>query len=263
MGKTIAFCFTCLVVFASAGCSMTPKVATLDLQAPGAQRIVQLRRNLNAQNRAESMGYEHPHAFSAIEMAREVDLLVLRKFRWGKYGLDSRWIAMPVFLDESREKLIPALVAGFREATSSDRIAFSVAGRHGRPTAGEVYLAENSLVWILATVDGIPYTGKDRYWMDSEQWTIEDKPGLIVREDKVSQTMKVIHDLAAEVEETSAEPQKEQTGQALKTDSGEKTTPSGPKSLEEKLETLKRWKDSGLIGEEEYKREKERILKQL
>ena len=197
----------------------------------------------------------------------------------------------PIFAEASRETFMPALVSAFKEATRSDRIAFNVPGREGRPTTGEVYLKNNQLVWVFEAVDGFPYTGRDKFYIDGEQWIIEEKAGLVVKENEKKRIVEVVRDLSikpevtAEIaEERVSEPPEEAVWttvgeaaavppaplpeEAVSTTVEEAAVPPGAISpgvdkLEKKLHTLKDWKDKGLITDEDFEKEKANILQQL
>lgn len=257
--KKILF-FWCISILMLAGCASSPKITAIDISGVGDKGMVKLHRSLSPENQPVNMDYGHPHDFASHEIGAELDLLVLRKFKWGKYGLDNKWIGRPVFPALSREKLIAALASAFNEATRSDRIAFNVSARKNQLTTGEVFInKENQLVWIFETIDGFPCTGKDRYWLDDADWTIEEKTGLTVKEYKNDQIVKVIRDLSIGVEDIVHEEEEERAGQART----EKAISPGLKGLEEKLQSLKRWKEDGLIDEKDYQKKKDELLQQL
>jgi hypothetical protein len=242
--------------------------------------IVKFERSFNADGVPANMDYDQPHQFTPSEMGLELDVLTLRKFEWGKFGFKNKWVQKPVFAETAREQLVAALVSAFKEATGADRIAFKVPGRKGRETTGEVYIKENELVWIFKAIDGFPFTGKDKYWLDGEQWSIEEKDGLVVKEYKDKQILKVVRDLsvasevtaaaAAVVEERPPQPPTAAPPEALSREVKEpvvappaEVISPGLDELEKKLQTLKKWQESGLITDEDYKSEKAQILQQL
>ena len=173
MRKTFVYSGVCILLLMLAGCTSAPRMTTVALQGAEDKDLVKLHRKLNPEGRPVNMNYAHPHDFTASEIGFEIGLLRLRKFQWGKFGIGNKWVEKPIFQETSREKLIAALVAAFEEATRSDRIGFSVPGRKSQPTTGKVYLKDNQLVWVFEAIDGFPFTGKDKFWMDGEQWTIE------------------------------------------------------------------------------------------
>lgn len=264
MKNIFLFCFISILMLA--GCASSPEVATVELSGVGEKGVIKLHRSLNPENQPVNMDYEHPHDFTVSEIGSEIDLLALRRFKWGKYGMGNKWVKKPLFPGASKDKLISALVSAFKEATGSDRIAFNISGRRDRPTTGEVYLKDNQLVWIFETVDGHPYTGKDRYWLDDQDWTIEERTGLTVREYKDNQIVKVIREMTIKplkIAEEEAEEQEEEIEERPEPAKRERVVSPGLKDLEKKLETLKRWKDKDLISDEDYQKEKEYILQQL
>ena len=120
-----------------------------------------------------------------------------------------------------------------------------------------------------------PFTGKDKYWLDGEQWGIEEKHGLVVKEYEDKRLLKVVRDLSmapevtteAVVEERPSQPPAPQAvsreaREAVVT-SGEVMSPGSDELREEKLDALKKWKEAGLITDEDYEKEKAQILQQV
>ena len=212
MRKMLSPCCTCILMLMLAGCAASLRVTTVDLLGVGDKGLVKLHRSMSAEGLPVNMDYGHPRDFTTSEVGSELDLLILRKFQWGKYGMGNKWVQKPVFPGASRDKLIPALVSAFKEATRSDRIAFSIPGRQDRQTTGEVFIKENQLVWIFEAIDGFPFTGKDKFWLDGEQWTIEEKTGLVVKEYKDDRIIKVIRDMSIRAEVIPREQQEEIAG---------------------------------------------------
>jgi hypothetical protein len=252
----------------------SPKVRTVPL-AKVSDDVVKLERSFSADGVAVNMDYDHPHEFSEQTMQDEVGLLVVRRHKWGKYGVGSEWVSKPAFTAAATARLVPALVTAFKEASRSDKILFNVPGQTGQPTFGEVYLQDDKLVWIFKEIDGRTFLGKDIFTLDGEDWRIEEKTGMTVRKNKNAQVMKVVRDLsvapdvttAAVVEERPSQPAPQAPALSREVEEavvtpGEVISP-GLDELEEKLQTLKKWKDTGLITDEDYEKEKAQILKQL
>ena len=268
MKSTLVSGCVCVLMLLLAGCASSPSVTTVALQGIEDKGLVKLHRMLNADGQPVNMDYTHPHSFTISEIGFELDFLRLRKFQWGKFGMGNKWVEKPIFQETSREKLIPALVSAFQEATRSDRIAFNVPGRKGQLTTGNVYFKDNQLVWVFEAIDGFPFTGKDKFWLDGEQWTIEEKTGLVVKEHMKKRIIEVVRDLSVEPEVTP-EVARERVSEPVEAvpsgvrEVSEETVSYGVDQLEKKLETLKKWKDRGLITDEDYAKEKTRVLEQL
>lgn len=243
MKKMLLISFHLVILLIVIGCGST-KVLTVPLSSVSDEGI-KLHRSVSAEEVAVNKGYNHPHDFSRETLRNETDLLVVRKFEWGKYGMDNRWVARPVFPRVAAERLIPVLVIAFKEASMSDKILFNVPGRKGLPTKGEVSLKDNKLVWIFKEIDGFTFLGKDPFMLDGKDWTIEEKPGLTVKKKKDARAVKVIRNLS------------------IKPEIKEEALSPDLNGLERKLNTLKKWKDSGLISNDDYEKEKDLILQQL
>jgi hypothetical protein len=278
----MALCLATIVTVT--GCGLLPKRSPDVRPVPLAQvpdEIVKLERSFSADGEAVSRGYDHPHAFSQQAMGDEVAALLVRRHKWGKYGMGSEWVSKPAFTAAAAERLVPALVMAFKEASPSDTILFHAAGQTGQPTSGEVYLKDNELVWIFKEIDGRTYLGKDVFTLDSEDWRIEEKAGMSVRKNKSAQVMKVVRDLDVAPEVTTvavaeAQPQQlpaQAPPQAVSRQvrppvvappapTAEVISP-GLEELEKKLETLKKWQGAGLITDEDYEKQKAQILERL
>jgi hypothetical protein len=213
------------------------------------------------------MDYEHPREFTEEALRSEIDLLEVVKHKWGKHGMGSSWAGTPVFTEAAKEQLVPALVAAFARASRSDKLVFEVPGRGGKPTRGDIYLKDGKLVWIFREIDGMTYLGEMPYRLDSEDWRIEEKAGMSVRNVEQTQTVKVERDLGvtptdiepAVAQEKTREPAPAPEPRPMP----EETVSRGMEQLDKKLETLKEWRDEGLITDEEYAKEKARIIEEL
>jgi len=245
--------------------------------------VVKLHRSVSGDGEAVDMGYDHPHEFSEAAMRDEVRSLVVREFEWGKYGMDNQWIPRPAFTEAATARLVPALVAAFREASPSDKILFNVPGESGQPTQGETYIKDQHLFWIFEQIDGRTYLGKDAFMLDDEDWTIEEKPGVSITKRKDTKIVKVVRDLSVAPEVTAAAPAVAQERlpqapaaappppQPVYREVREPVAPPAPREvispsleeLEKKLQTLKKWQESGLITDEDYEKQKAQILQQL
>jgi hypothetical protein len=195
--KKIVSLSVCLVITVMVvGCrSRSPRVLTVPL-AGVSDDIVKLDRRVSADGVAVNMDYDHPHDFSQDTLKKEIDLLVVQEFNWDKFGMGSKWLARPAFTKTAAERLVPALVIAFNEAYRSDKILFNVPGRTGQSTRGEVYLQDDKLVWIFKEIDGRTFLGKDPLALDPEDWTIEEKAGLQVKNNKDAKVVKVVRDLS-------------------------------------------------------------------
>jgi hypothetical protein len=263
----------CLGLFSKRG----SKVLTVPV-ANVSDEVAKLERTVSADGVAVNMGYDHPHEFSEEQMRNELGVLVVREYEWGKYGMGNEWVPRPAFTRAATERLIPALVIAFKEASGSDKILFHVPGETGQPTQGEVYIQDGKLIWIFQEVDGHTYLGKDSFMLDSEDWTIEEKPGLSITKRKDTKVIKVVRDLsvappevtAAVVEERLPQPPAaappvpvyREVREPVVSPPAEVISP-GLKELEKKLQTLKKWQESGLITDEDYDKQKAQILQQL
>jgi hypothetical protein len=246
------------------GCrSRSPKVVTVTLT--DVPDIVKLHRTMSATGVPVNMDYQHPREFTEETIRSEVGLLEVMKHKWGKHGMGSNWAGTPVFTQATTEQLVPALVAAFGKASRSDRLVFEVPGRGEKPTRGETYLKDGKLVWVFQEIDGMTYLGEMPYRLDSEDWRIEEKAGMSVRNNEQTQTVRVERDLGvtpADIEPQVAREKAPEPAPEPK-QVPEEAVSSSMDQLDKKLETLKEWKDEGLITDEEYAKEKTRIIEKL
>lgn len=281
MKRIVSIALLLVTLLVMSGCfrifpRRSPKVRTVPV-ANVSDDVVKFERRFSADGVAVNMDYDHPHEFSEQTMRNELALLVVRRQKGGKFGIGSKWESRPAFTRAATESLAPALVTAFKEASRSDKILFSVAGQTGQPTSGEVYLKDNELVWIFKEIDGRTFLGKDIFTLDSEDWRIEEKAGMSVRKNSNARVMKVVRDLSVQPQVTAAvageQPPRPEPREALSREATEAiVTPGaatgnvvspGLDDLEKKLHTLKKWKDTGLITDEDYAKEKAHILQQL
>jgi len=270
----IALCL--LTILMVTGCSRlfpkrSPKVRTVPVPKVS-DEVVKLERRFSADGVAVNMDYDHPHEFSEEKIRNEMGSLVVRQYTGDKDHGTNKWVREPAFTMAATDRLVPALVVAFKEACRSDKILFSVSGRTGQPTLGEVYLQDDKLVWIFKEIDGRTFLGPDPFTLDGGDWTIEEKPGLSVQNKKHAGVIKVVHHLKGEPE-TVAEITDERLLQPLEALSkgareamvtpGEVMSPGLDKLREEKLHALKKWKEAGLITDEDYETEKAQILQQV
>ena len=270
----IALCLISLLMVM--GCSRlfpdrSPKVRTVPVPKVS-DEVVKLERRFSADGVAVNMDYDHPHEFSEETIRDEIGLLVVQRQGRDQYGVGSEWVSDPAFTKSATERLVPALVIAFKEASRSDKILFGVPGQTGQPTSGEVYLQDDELVWIFREIDGRTFLGQDPFRLDSGDWTIEEKPYLAVRNNKHAGVIKVIHHLRGQPETLPEITEKRPSSlpEALSMEAreavvtpGEVISSGSDKLREEKLHALKKWKDAGLITDEDYEKEKAKILQPL
>ncbi|MBW2173012.1 MAG: hypothetical protein JRF69_13800, partial [Deltaproteobacteria bacterium] len=189
---TILLCL--FVVTMVIGCrSRSPRVVTVT--SADVPDIVKFDRTVSSSGVPVNMDYQHPREFTEEALRSEIALLEAMKHKWGKHGMGSNWAGTPVFTEATTEQLVPALVAAFGKASRSDKLVFEVPGRGGKQTRGETYLKDGKLIWIFKEIDGMTYLGEMHYRLDSEDWRIEEKAGMSVRNNEQTQTVRVERDL--------------------------------------------------------------------
>lgn len=258
MKKTAILIFALIFI----GCAK-PQFNTVPLENQAAN-FVGLRHCLTETTNSGRY-YNHPQNFSPSDIRFELDRLILRQFKWGKLGLKNKWVPRPVFPDDIKDQLASDLVLAFQKAAPSGTIQFNTPGRMGGKTSGEVYIEENRMIWVFKKVDGHLCTGKDKFWLDDKDWSIEELEGLKVFKDEKKKIVTVTRDLSITQKELKKLEREEETYSEKENPSVVQTPEevSTVQDLEKKLETLKQWKEKGLISEKEYLREKELVLEKL
>jgi hypothetical protein len=234
-----------LTLFCLAGCTAGQKLSIAPVSGAGDEVIVRLESRLDKNGGQIANGYSHPYRFSVEEMALEIDSLVMNDYEMGKWNKKSSWEQKSVFIQKTADELATKLTTTLAGAGQSEAIVFVVPGRRGTQTQGELFIKDNLLTWQFYKVDSMPFTGSDKFWMDSDDWRIQEAPQFTIYVDKSMEDQQWRNKLL-QSDATVAPPQLNKF-----------------QSMEEKLETLKRWSDKGLISEEEYRKEKESILDQL
>jgi hypothetical protein len=255
-----------LTLFCLAGCTAGQKLSIAPVSGAGDEVIVRLESRLDKNGGQIANGYSHPYRFSVEEMALEIDSLVMNDYEMGKWNKKSSWEQKSVFIQKTADELATKLTTTLAGAGQSEAIVFVVPGRRGTQTQGELFIKDNLLTWQFYKVDSMPFTGSDKFWMDSDDWRIQEAPQFTIYVDKRTRVVTVLRDLQIDkglIDSQSMEDQ-QWRNKLLQSDA----TVAPPQlnkfqSMEEKLETLKRWSDKGLISEEEYRKEKESILDQL
>jgi hypothetical protein len=267
----IALCLVTILMVMGCGWlfpKRSPKVRTIPVPKVSDEGV-KLERRFSVNGVAVNMDYDHPHEFGEETIRNEMGSLVVRQYTGDKDEGTNKWVREPAFTKAATERLAPALVVAFKEACRSDKILFSLPGRTGQPTLGEVYLQDGKLVWIFKEIDGRTFLGPDPFTLDGGDWTIEEKPGLSVQNKKHAGVIKVVHHLKGQPEAV-AEITDERLLQPLAAPSkgtreaavtpGEVISPGPDQLREEKLHALKKWKEAGLITDEDYEKEKAQIL---
>jgi len=276
MKRIVSISLCLLTILMVTGCSRlfpkrSPKVRTIPVPKVSDEGV-KLERRFSVNGVAVNMDYDHPHEFSEETIRNEMGSLVVRQYTADKDEGTNKWVREPAFTKAATDRLVPALVVAFKEACRSDKILFSLPGRTGQPTLGEVYLQDDKLVWIFKEIDGRTFLGPDPFTLDGGDWTIEEKPGLSVQNKKHAGVIKVVHHLKGEPETVAGITEKRPSPlpealskgarEAMVTP-GEVMSPGLDKLREEKLHALKKWKEAGLITDEDYETEKAQILQQV
>ena len=265
-------------LFSLAGCTTGKSIATAPVSGSTGEVIVQLE----SQPDKKSGNYSHPHIFAVDEMALEIDSLIMEDYEMGTWNKKSTWVRKPVFIQRTATELSTGLATALAGAGQTDIVVFTVPGRGNSRTQGQVFVRDNQLVWVFYEIDSFPFTGSDKFWMDSDEWRIQEAPQFTIYLDKERRVVTVLRDLQIDrglIDNQTMEDQQwrkkylEQDTVAQQEPLPKQVSREVPVaatlqldkfvSMEKNLETLKRWSNKGLISKDEYRKEKEKILNQL
>jgi hypothetical protein len=226
---------------------------------------VYLQRAVGKDDKPADAGYQHPISLSPEEVHRLLQSIQVR-YQPGIlhqiFSGSDRQI-QPAFTHDEIQRMEAGISKALESATSADRVSFRL--KHPRGiftpsiTTGVVYLKDDRFTVILGNYQYIPsLDARDTYSQFSDPL---DTQG--------SQTTTIVPGPFQELYKSERSRLKNRwllvdykallsTPSQLKTE-----TPQIPESLEEKLNTLKRFRDQGLITEEEYQEKKKELLKEF
>ncbi len=215
---------------------------------------------------------DHPVTVAASDIERMLASLRL------KYT--DQETPLPVFTDEQVEILGEAFATGLKEAAPSQDIKFSIIGAHrlspdafarrNRVTAGRVFVREGKLNVIFGELQS-PYRKKNIYGrLDQDFYPREYGSRTVPAEQEsilVASTGTSLRDDANGPRYDWVVFDPDMAGALPSPDSSptEATAPeaSGRDTIEQRLETLKRLREKGLVSEEAYREKVDEILEEL
>jgi hypothetical protein len=246
------------------GCG--PKTVTT-LVHQGSLIEVKLQHTIGKDQKPVDAGYQHPIALSPEEIEQLLKSIQIR-YRadiFEKIFSGSRPETERVFSDEQVTQMSVGISKALAAATSADRINLWL--KHPRGiltpaiTTGVIYVKDNRLVIVLGNYQYIPPAGVDNLHdrltdpLDVQgAQTVTMIPGPFQELLQTDRRSLKNRGLSVDYKGLLAfRPQ-----QPLKTEES-KTPPD----LQEKLTTLKRLRDQGLITEEDYQEKKKELLKEF
>jgi hypothetical protein len=245
------------------GCSGA-RIQYLDLASAGHSGgfHVQIKRHLGGDDVPENKGYMHPHVFEPELLKNILSSLHVRQFKWGKFNNEDEWVRQQLFDPEIIDQLAASLISGFKEATAADKIKFNININDGENSIdGEVYLKNNQFNWRLSRINNYPFSGNDRFLLDSHDWVIEENKGIQTFKDPENQVF-IVYQKIQENNENHP-PALVKPLEKLKKHLPHSPPRLNPEQLKKKLQILKDWYESGLISESEFQREKNKIIELL
>jgi hypothetical protein len=226
---------------------------------------VYLQRTVGKDDQPVDAGYQHPVSLPPEEIHRLLQSIQIRRssgLLQQVFSNSSREI-QPAFTDEEIRRMAAGISKALASATPADRINFQV--KHPRGiftptlTTGVVYVKDDRLGVILGNYRYLPIPdAHDLYNQFSDPL---DTQG--------SQTFTIVPGPFQELYKSGRSRLKNRwlliDYKALLSSSPEQQTktPEIPEGLEEKLSTLKRLRDQGLITQEEYQEKKKELLKEF
>ena len=228
---------------------------------------VYLQRTVSKDDQPMDAGYQHPISLSPEEIHQLLQSIQIRPQAGilQKVFSESYQEIQPAFSDEEIPRMEAGISKALASATSADRINFRL--KHPRGiftpsiTTGVVYVKDDRFALILGNYQYIP--NPDARDMYNQFLDPLDTQGM--------QTATIVPGLFQELLQTDRRSLKNrglsidykgllafQPQQQLKTQETQT-----PPDLEEKLTTLKRLRDQGLITEEDYQEKKKELLKEF
>jgi len=228
---------------------------------------VYLQRTINQDDQPVDAGYQHPVSLSPEEIHRLLQSIHIR-YQVGilqRIFSESYKETQPAFSDEEVMHMETGISKALASAIPADRINFRL--KHPRGiftpsiTTGVVYVKDDRFVVMLGNYQYIPMPDKNVAYsqfsdpLDTQGvQTVTIVPGpfqeLYKSERSKLKNRWLLIDYKALL---SSSPSPEQ----------QTKTPETPDGLEEKLNTLKRLRDQGLITEEDYQAKKKELLKEF
>ena len=226
---------------------------------------VYLQRTVGKDHQPVDAGYQHPTALSPEEVHRLIRSIQIRH----QAGILQQVFSgpypeiQPAFSDEEIRRMEAGISKALASATPADRIYFRV--KHSRGiltptlTTGIVYVKDDRFGVIL---------GNYRY-LPAPDTNVTYDPFLDPLDPQGNQTVRIAPGPFQELYNSTRSSLKNRwlliDYKALLSSSPEQETktPEMPQGLEEKLTTLKRLREQGLITEEEYQEKKKELLKEF
>jgi hypothetical protein len=201
--------------------------------------------------------YDHPRQLAPEKLSHWLDVLYYEHYQWNNFGLDNKWIKSKVFKSKAITELVPQLHNAFSQASASDIIMFSIAGKNG-DTSGRMWVKDNQWVCELYQINGYSYKGKDSSRLDNNDWRLMEAEGL-----KITRKIKcfvVTIDPDADLEEIQAP-----ISVSTMTSRSSSTKASGYQlqTTDQKLRQLKQWLNEGLISKQQYQKKVDSLLKEF
>jgi hypothetical protein len=226
---------------------------------------VYLLKTIGKNHQPVDAGYQHPVSLSPEEIHRLLQSIQVR-YQAGilqQVFAGSRQEIQPAFSDEEIQHMVSGISKALTSATSADRIGFRL--KHPRGiftptiTTGVVYVKDDRFGVILGNYQYLP-TPDANMGYDSLSDPL-DPQGI--------QTVTIVPGPFQELYQSERSRQRNRwlliDFKTLLSSSPEQPikAPEVPAGLEEKLSTLKRLRDQGLITEEEYQEKKKELLKEF
>jgi hypothetical protein len=226
---------------------------------------VYLQKTIGKDSIPIDAGYQHPISLSPEEIQRLLKSVQVRQpggILQQVFSGSHREIE-PAFSDEEVQHMASGMSKALASATTADRINWGL--KHSRGlftpsiTTGVVYVKDDRFAVILGNYQYIPIPdSRDMYHQFPDPL---DTQG--------SQTATIVPGPFQELFKSERSRWKNRwlliDYRALLSSSPEQEAqmPENPSGLEEKLNTLKRLRDQGLITEEDYQEKKKEMLKEL
>jgi hypothetical protein len=269
---------TALILVAASGCATSNTLSRPILD--DSYNVVRLEAWLDASKKPVPLGFEHPAEVGEDDMARILESIriVQPPSALSRLILKTKAEAEPAFTPKEAKTFAKSLAAALRTAAPSERVVFFFHHQRslykGTTSSGIAFIKDKRLNIILGRylmgnqpgypdipVGGNPFpatTDQDFYIAPGPFQTLQEETKAPGGREFVSPQRWLSIDYASLLN-----PPAQTAPSSLEPAKVEPTPNAPPSSLEEKLKTLKKLHEDGLITDEEYDEKRKELLQSL
>lgn len=245
-------------------------------------RFVRLQTGKAATRPGKENGFSHPFHLSSQDWKLLLTSVQVRNLPTGYFGIGHKGSPTAAFTTDEVEYLSGTLKKAFDQARSDELVVFGLSKQSSSEiwevTTGAWFVADSNLHLVLANYRSAVTMANIRELLRDEplrsiagpfyELVSGDYQTLVQDEDSLSQVLWSAKEELSIAYQPFLLAELTPHSDALDHASDKTTLPSkapsfSPPTLEERLRILKRWKDRGLITEEDYRLKKKELLEQF